>query len=90
MRPDARGLAKNPRMRVASVAPKTASPAATARMAELHFDTSGVPFWNALRQDTLGNARDGLDESVVAALDAEGRAMGWDAARTEALTASGH
>ena len=23
--------------------------AATARMAELHFDTSGVPFWNALR-----------------------------------------
>ncbi len=64
--------------------------AATARMAELHFDTSGVPFWNALRQDTLGIARNQLDTAVVTALDAEGRAMGWDAARLEALAVAGH
>jgi tetratricopeptide (TPR) repeat protein len=64
--------------------------AATARMAELHFDTSGVPFWNALRQGTLGTARDQLDEPVVAELDADGRAMGWDAARMEALAVSDH
>ncbi len=64
--------------------------AATARMADLHFDTSGVPFWNALRRKTLGHARDQLDESVVSALDAEGRSMGWEAARLEALGATGH
>ena len=64
--------------------------AATARMAELHFDTSGVPFWNALRQKTLGHARDEIDEREVSALDAEGRSMGWDAARLESLGVSGH
>jgi predicted ATPase/class 3 adenylate cyclase len=59
--------------------------AAAARMAELGFDTSGVAWWTRLRERFLGAAREALDEPMATALAAEGRAMGWDAARAEAL-----
>jgi hypothetical protein len=48
-----------------------------------------VTFWNRLGELHLGAAREALDEPVAMALAAEGRAMGWDAARVEALAASG-
>jgi len=63
--------------------------AAAARMADLDFDVSGVDWWNRLRERHIGAARAALDEPVATALEAEGRAMGWDAARAEALAASG-
>jgi non-specific serine/threonine protein kinase len=62
--------------------------AAAIRMADLGFDTSGVAWWSQLKERFLGSAVAALDEPVAAALAAEGRAMGWDAARVEALAAS--
>jgi tetratricopeptide (TPR) repeat protein len=62
--------------------------AAAIRMAELGFDTSGVEWWSQLKDRFLGSAVAALDEPVATALAAEGRAMGWDAARVEALAAS--
>ena len=59
------------------------------RMAELGFDTSGVEWWSQLKERFLGSAVAALDKPVATALAAEGRAMGWDAARVEALAASG-
>jgi tetratricopeptide (TPR) repeat protein len=63
--------------------------AAAVRMAELGFDTSGVAWWGQLKERFLGAALAALDEPLATALVAEGRAMGWDAARVEALTAAG-
>jgi len=62
--------------------------AAAIRMADLGFDTSGVAWWSQLKERFLGSAVAALDEPVATALAAAGRAMGWDAARVEALAAS--
>jgi hypothetical protein len=35
-------------------------------------------------------SRDALDDLLATALEAEGRVMGWDAARAEALATSSH
>ncbi len=63
--------------------------AAATRMADLGFDISGVAWWSELRERHLGAAREALDEPVATALEADGRTMGWEAARVEALAASG-
>ena len=63
--------------------------AAARRMADLDFDTSGVVWWGELKERFLGAAVAALDEPDVAALTAEGRQMGWEAARSEALAAAG-
>ncbi len=63
--------------------------AAAHRMAELDFDTSGVVWWGELKERFLGAAAAALGEPVTAALTAEGRHMGWEAARAEALAAAG-
>jgi len=62
--------------------------AAAVRMADLGFDTSGVAWWSQLKERFLGAAVAALDEPLARALAAEGRAMGWDAARAEALAAA--
>ena len=62
--------------------------AAAVRMADLGFDTSGVAWWSQLNERFLGAAVAALDEPLARALAAEGRAMGWDAARAEALAAA--
>jgi tetratricopeptide (TPR) repeat protein len=64
--------------------------AAAMRMADLSFDTSGVVWWSRLKERHLGVARDALDDPLATALEAEGRVMGWDAARAEALATSSH
>jgi hypothetical protein len=63
--------------------------AAATRMADLGFDTSGVEWWSRLKERHLRAARATLDEPVAMALEAQGRTMGWDAARSEALAAAG-
>ncbi len=63
--------------------------AAAVRMAELGFDTSGVAWWGQLKERFLGAALAALDGPLATALAAEGRTMGWDAARGEALAAAG-
>ncbi len=62
--------------------------AAAHRMAELDFDTSGVAWWGELKERFLGAAAAALGEPLAAALATEGRQMGWEAARTEALAAA--
>ncbi len=63
--------------------------AAATRMADLGFDTSGVAWWGRLKERYLGAAREALDQPAAMRLEAEGRVMGWDAARIEALAAAG-
>jgi hypothetical protein len=59
-------------------------------MADLDFDTSGVVWWSQLKERFLGTASATLDEPLATALAAEGRAMGWEAARSEALATVSH
>ena len=54
--------------------------AAAARMEALGVYVSGVPFWDRLKERYLAPARDVLGGPAAAALEAEGRAMGWEAA----------
>jgi len=54
--------------------------AAAARMEALGVYVSGVPFWDHLKQRYLAPARDVLGGPAAAALEAAGRAMGWEAA----------
>jgi predicted ATPase/class 3 adenylate cyclase len=54
--------------------------AAAARLEALGFDVSGILFWDRLKERYLAPARDVLGVPAAAALEAEGRAMGWEAA----------
>ncbi|MEK6720814.1 MAG: tetratricopeptide repeat protein [Chloroflexota bacterium] len=58
--------------------------AALAQMNALGFDLSGVDFWTNLKNRYLGPARATLGEPAAAAIDTEGRSMGWEAALAEA------
>jgi hypothetical protein len=52
----------------------------------LGFDVTGVAFWNRLKEHHLTSAREVLGVPAAAALEAEGRAMGWEAAVAAAST----
>ena len=62
--------------------------AAVARMEALGVDVSGIPFWDRLKERYLAPARDVLGVPAAAALEAEGRAMGWEAAVAAASASS--
>jgi predicted ATPase/class 3 adenylate cyclase len=54
--------------------------AAAARMEALGLNDSGILFWNRLKERFLAPVRDAVGVPMAAALEAEGRAMGWEAA----------
>jgi hypothetical protein len=47
-----------------------------------------VDWWNRLRERHIGAARAALGEPAATTLESEGREMGWDAARAQALAAA--
>jgi len=59
--------------------------AAVACMESLGFDISTVEFWNRFKARYLEPARQAIGASYVAEMDAQGPAMGWEAATGEVL-----
>ena len=82
---EVQGIAMSKALRSQHSAAIRLAAAAQTELDALGADVSGVQFWNDLQRRCLGPSRDALGEVEAERIDAEGRALGLDAAAAEAL-----